>query len=128
MTKKVSTNLREQGIYYLISGIWPLLHLKSFAKLSGKKPDPFQTRVTGLLFSAIGLALIVGSRKKRPEGEVVLLGAATATAAAAATLSHKRKNIGLLMDLIPEGMYAYINARELRRRARKRFSQSSLDH
>ena len=123
--KRVNTNLRDQGLYYVFTGIWPLLHIKSFAKFSGKKPDPFQTRVTGMLFTAIGLVLIVASRKRRPEGEAVLLSAASAGAAMVSTISHKRKNFGLLMDLIPEGMYAYISVQELRRRARKRFSPSS---
>ena len=126
--KRVNTNLRDQGIYYVLTGIWPLVHLKSFAKLSGKKPDPFQTRVTALLFAAIGLVLIVGSRKRRPEGEAVLLSVAAASAAMASTISHKRKNIGLLVDLIPEGMYAYISLHELRRRMSRRFNPSSLAH
>ena len=28
-----------QGIYYLMTGIWPLLHLPSFEKVSGPKTE-----------------------------------------------------------------------------------------
>lgn len=50
---------RAQGWYYLIGGLWPLIHWRSFTAVAGPKPDRFQTEVTAALFAAIGAALIV---------------------------------------------------------------------
>lgn len=49
---------RIQGWYYLVGGIWPLLHWKTFTAVAGPKPDRFQTEVTSGLFAAIGYALL----------------------------------------------------------------------
>lgn len=49
---------RAQGWYYLIGGLWPFLHWRSFTAVAGPKPDRFQTEITAGLFSAIGYALL----------------------------------------------------------------------
>lgn len=50
---------RAQGWYYLLGGLWPFLHWRSFTAVAGPKPDRFQTEVTAALFAASGAALIV---------------------------------------------------------------------
>ena len=41
---------RIQGGYYLLGGLWRLLHARSFEHVAGPKPDQFQTDVTRLRF------------------------------------------------------------------------------
>src|SRR5438128_6950862 len=48
---------RVQGAWYVATGIWPLLSLRSFAAVAGPKPDPFQTRTSGMAYAAAGIAL-----------------------------------------------------------------------
>lgn len=58
-----------QGFAYLITGLWPVLHLSSFLSVAGPKPDLYQLFATVLLVLAIGVALVIGSwpvRKNRP--------------------------------------------------------------
>ena len=49
---------RFQGLYYLISGAWPLIHFASFEALSGPKRDRWLVRTVGMLTTAIGLTLL----------------------------------------------------------------------
>jgi len=47
-----------QGWYYLLGGLWRLIHPRSFEAVSGPKPDSFQTDVAAALFAAIGAGLL----------------------------------------------------------------------
>jgi hypothetical protein len=52
-----------QGSYYLVTGIWPVLHRSSFEALSGRKQDYWLVRTVGLLAASIGLGLSSGDRR-----------------------------------------------------------------
>ena len=46
------------GAYLVFIGGWPLLHLKSFAKVTGPKPEGWLTRAIGASYANIGITLI----------------------------------------------------------------------
>jgi hypothetical protein len=46
------------GAYLVFIGAWPLLHLKSFAKVTGPKPEGWLTKAIGATFANIGIQLI----------------------------------------------------------------------
>lgn len=48
-----------QGIYFLATGIWSLVHIASFQKVTGPKTDLWLVKTVGLLVIAIGAGLIV---------------------------------------------------------------------
>jgi hypothetical protein len=50
--------VRLQGAYYVVTGIWPLLHLPSFVALTGPKRDTWLVRTFGVLVAAIGTTLL----------------------------------------------------------------------
>ena len=78
-----------QGLYYLLAGLWPLLHLRSFVWVFGEKRDLFQLDVTSALIIAIGaILLLTAARRTRPDGLLVLLAAASAASLALVELSH----------------------------------------
>lgn len=54
-----------QGMYYLLTGIWPLIHLSSFEIVVGYKPDKFQFFTTTLLISLIAIALLASIKKEK---------------------------------------------------------------
>lgn len=66
---------RIQGIYYLLTGIWPVIHIYSFMLLTGYKTDLWLVKMVGLLSVAIGLSLLI--RKTHPD-KILSLGAAAA--------------------------------------------------
>jgi hypothetical protein len=53
-----STITRIQGVYYLLTGLWPLVHFASFEALSGRKRDRWLVRTVGLLAAVIGFTLL----------------------------------------------------------------------
>jgi hypothetical protein len=65
-----------QGWYYLLTGIWPLVHYPSFEAVTGPKTDVWLVKTVGVLIIPIGLALIAG--RKKPEFPIVLLATASA--------------------------------------------------
>jgi hypothetical protein len=47
-----------QGIIYLLAGIWPVIHMKSFEIVTGPKVDHWLVRTVGLLIFLCGLMLV----------------------------------------------------------------------
>lgn len=80
--------LRVQAVFYVITGVWPLLHMRSFERVTGPKTDDWLVHMVGLLAAAIGLALWTGARTTRPAGAIVVLGAASAMSFAAIDLTY----------------------------------------
>src|SRR4029079_6858742 len=75
-----------QGLYFLATGIWPLVSIETFQLLTGPKTDHLPTgseadhwlvNTVAVLVIAIGLALLTAAMR-RPSTEVVVLGAASA--------------------------------------------------
>jgi hypothetical protein len=47
-----------QGIYFLVTGIWPLLHMRSFLAVTGPKTDLWLVKTVGLILAVIGAVLL----------------------------------------------------------------------
>jgi len=76
--RDVATTL--QGIYYLTSGLWPILHMSSFEKVTGPKRDKWLVKTVGVLITAIGSTLLF-SASREPRSETARsLGISTALA------------------------------------------------
>jgi hypothetical protein len=56
--------LLAQGIYFLITGVWPLLHLRSFEAVSGPKTDKWLVKTVGILVGVIGALLCLVARRE----------------------------------------------------------------
>jgi hypothetical protein len=53
-----------QGIYFIITGMWPLLHIHSFLAVTGDKTDIWLVKMVGLLAATIGIYLIYSVRQQ----------------------------------------------------------------
>ncbi|MDQ2654537.1 MAG: hypothetical protein M3Z20_16015 [Chloroflexota bacterium] len=67
-----------QGVAYLATGIWPIIHRRSFEAVTGPKTDFWLVRTVGALISVIGATLLLGSRRSRWVPELTLLAAGSA--------------------------------------------------
>lgn len=58
-----------QAVYYVVTGIWPFLSMKSFLAVTGPKTDLWLLRLVALLIIVIGLTvgLAVWSERITPE-------------------------------------------------------------
>ena len=62
-----------QGIFYFITGVWPLLHIESFIWISGPKYDIWLVRTVGILLTVVGLVLFSAGMNRRINDETFLL-------------------------------------------------------
>ena len=46
------------GAYYLVTGLWPLLSMRTFEAVTGPKSDRWLVRMVGLLAAVIGASLL----------------------------------------------------------------------
>jgi hypothetical protein len=67
-----------QGVYYCITGLWPLVHMESFEALTGKKRDDWLVKTVGALIAVVGAALLLSPRPAA--GRDVALGVGSAVA------------------------------------------------
>src|SRR5829696_6310753 len=44
-----------QTIYYFITGVWPVVHIKSFMAVTGPKTDIWLVKTVGVLITAISI-------------------------------------------------------------------------
>ena len=65
-SKTLGTAFLIQGIYFVVTGIWPILNMASFITATGPKQDTWLIEMVGLLSVSIGLTYIVTSLKKQP--------------------------------------------------------------
>lgn len=73
-----------QGAYWL-SFVWPLLHYRSFERVTGQKTDDWLVRTTGGLGTAVAATLLVAATRgdaTRAETAVLGIGAAAAVTTA----------------------------------------------
>jgi hypothetical protein len=77
-----------QGVFYLATGIWPLLHIVSFQMVTGPKTDLWLVRTVGVLVAVIGVVLLSAARHRRITEEIVLLAAGSALGLAAIDLVY----------------------------------------
>ena len=56
---------QAQGLYYTATGLWPLVSMKTFERVTGPKHDDWLVKTVGLLIMAVGVTLIHAGRRPR---------------------------------------------------------------
>ncbi len=102
-----------QGAYYFLTGIWPLLHIRSFEAVTGPKVDRWLVKTVGLLVGVVGGMLLRSARRndlrrvarKTPEIPIVAIGMAGALAAVDVVYVAKRRIAPVyLLDAVAEAL------------------------
>jgi hypothetical protein len=70
---KIKTLLCIEGIFYLLMGLWPLLHMLSFQKVTGPKTDLWLMITVGGFLCVYGLAFLLESRRPVISNSVMCL-------------------------------------------------------
>jgi hypothetical protein len=65
--------LAGQAAYFLLTGLWPLIHIDSFLAVTGPKVDVWLVETVGVLVSSIGAALAIAAARDRAPAEIVVL-------------------------------------------------------
>ena len=61
-----------------MSGIWPLVHYRSFEKVTGPKKDDWLVKTVGVLVACIGVTLLRSARRKARSPETRFLALSSA--------------------------------------------------
>ncbi|MEE9134115.1 MAG: hypothetical protein V3U13_11195 [Gemmatimonadota bacterium] len=72
--------LAGQGVYYILTGLWPLIHFSSFADAVAMQLNPFQSHAFAAVIVVVGGSLLEAARREPPGPFPTLLGAAVAAA------------------------------------------------
>lgn len=123
MSNLIRRVLALQGTLYLVTGLWPIVHMRSFEWITGPKNDDWLVYTVGLLLAVIGCVLLTNSRHDHRRdiiglaaGTAIVLAAIETFYVAAGTISP----VYLLDTIVELGFVAalvYAFHRELRERA-----------
>jgi hypothetical protein len=97
-----------QGLYYVLSGLWPLFSIRTFLKITGPKADLWLVKTAGVLIALMGAVLALAGLRRQAPPEVVLLGAGSAAALATVDIvyvTRRRISAVYLLDAVVELMF-----------------------
>jgi hypothetical protein len=80
-----------QGIFYLAAGVWPLLNMRTFERVTGPKSDKWLVKTAGALITAIGGALALAGASRRVSPEIELLAVTSAAGLTAIDIVYVTK-------------------------------------
>jgi energy-converting hydrogenase Eha subunit E len=72
-------------VFYVATGLWPIVHLRSFEAVTGPKRDRWLVQTVGGLIAAVGTALIAGAFERKSRS-LTILGIASAASLGLADL------------------------------------------
>jgi hypothetical protein len=80
--------LRAQAGYYVLTGVWPLLDMRTFQAFTGPKASPWLVKTVGALVAVVGVALESARRRDRIEFDTALLSFGSAAALCAVDVRY----------------------------------------
>jgi hypothetical protein len=63
-----------QAAYFVMTGLWPLIHLRSFERVTGRKQEPWLVRTVAMFVVAVGAALGLGVIRRDVDEQMKVLG------------------------------------------------------
>jgi hypothetical protein len=67
-----------QGLYYFITGAWPIFHIESFMAVTGPKTDIWLVKTVGLLIVSLSLGFLVSYYLRKSTDELWISGISSA--------------------------------------------------
>lgn len=77
-----------QGAFYLATGVWPLVHDRSFQAVTGPKVDVWLVKTVGSLVAVVGGVLLAAGLRRSVPAELRVIAAGSAAALAAIDLVY----------------------------------------
>jgi glucose dehydrogenase len=82
-----------QGIYFLITGVWPLVSIGTFQRVTGPKNDLWLVRTVGLIIAVIGATLVVSGATGDIQPPVIVLAILSAAGLAGIDIFYSLKRV-----------------------------------
>jgi hypothetical protein len=78
--------LRAQAAYFLVTGVWPLVDMRTFQAVTGPKLEHWLVKTVGATVAAAGASLLRAATQTPVRNETVVLGVGTSAALGAIDL------------------------------------------
>jgi len=98
-----------QGTYYVLTGVWSLVHIRSFQAVTGPKTDLWLVKTVGVLVLAIGGVLCSAGLRRQAAPEIPSLAVGSAVGLAGIDVVYvARRRIAriYLLDALAECLFA----------------------
>jgi hypothetical protein len=80
-----------QGAYYIGTGVWPLIDIESFEKVTGPKVDKWLVRTVGALVAVIGGTIVSAAVRRTVTAETAALAVGSAAVLGAIDVIYASK-------------------------------------
>ncbi len=94
-----------QGGFYVATGLWPIVHIRSFEAVTGPKTDRWLVKTVAGLITVVGVTLLDAARRGEVSRDAVLVATGSAAALTAIDLVYvpkKRISPIYLLDAVAE--------------------------
>src|SRR5688572_21157874 len=96
-----------QGLYFFLTGGWPIVHMRSFLAVTGPKADLWLVKTVGALVAVVGVVLLLAAGSGRVTSEIALLAVGSAAALGAVDVVYVAKRViakVYLLDALAEAL------------------------
>lgn len=83
----------SQGIFYVLTGMWPIVSIESFQLVTGPKHDLWLVKTVGAILSVIGTTLIIAGIRQEPMLSTAVLAIGSAVVLAGVDIIYFKKRI-----------------------------------
>jgi hypothetical protein len=80
-----------QGVFYLATGVWPLVNMRAFERVTGPKADKWLVKTVGVVITAVGGALALAGARRRVSPEIEFLAVSSAAGLTAIDIVYVAK-------------------------------------
>ena len=120
-----------QALYFVVTGLWPILSITTFEVVTGPKTDDWLVQTVGVLISIVAVVIAVAAARKNISFEILLLAIGSAVGLAIVDLVFVAQGIiskVYLLDAIAEFIIIglWISAIGLQKRQRSTPESASV--
>ena len=81
------------AVYFLVTGLWPIVHLRSFMAVTGPKRDHWLVKTVGVIVTVIGVVIGLAALRGQYAIEVAVLAIGSAAALGAVDVIYVAKRV-----------------------------------
>lgn len=82
-----------QGMYFFVTGIWPMFSMRTFLLITGPKTDLWLVKTVGLILAVIGAVLVYAQMTASVNAPVIFLAVGSAAALALVEFIYVSKRV-----------------------------------
>lgn len=82
-----------QGIYFFVTGVWPIFSIRTFQMVTGPKTDLWLVKTVGIILAVIGAVLVFAQVNAEINSSIILLAIGSALSLAIVEFVYVAKKV-----------------------------------